>query len=68
MNEGLAMLAAQPEVLFTHPSLMGGDYDKIRQPSLQDGVRRLTCFSPRDDPVHLPSIMSVAIQLSRLDR
>ena len=68
MDEGLAMLAAQPEVLFTYPSLMGGDYDKIRQPSLQDGVRRLTCFSPRDDHAHLVSNTSVAIQYPRPDR
>jgi len=61
------MLATQLAVLFTHLSLMG-DYDKIRRPSLLDGVWHLTRFSPRDDPVHLPSIMSVAIQLSRLDR
>jgi len=45
-----------------------GDYDKIGQPSLQDGVRRLTRFSPRDDPVQLSSSTSVAIQLPRLDR
>jgi len=61
MDERRTMLAVQPEVLFTYPSLMG-DYDKIGQPSLQDGVRCLTCFSPRDDPVHLPSSTSVAIQ------
>jgi len=61
------MLTAQPEVLFTYPSLMG-DYKKIRWPSLQDGVGCLTCFSPRDDPVQLPSSTSVAIQLPRLDR
>ena len=42
------MLAAQPEVLFTYPS-QAGDYDKIGQPSLQDGVRRLTRCSPRDN-------------------
>jgi len=66
MDEGQAMLAAQPEVLFTYPSLMG-DYDKIRQPSLQDGVRRLTSFCPRDNHVQLPSNTSVAIQLPRPD-
>jgi len=48
MDEGRAMLAAQPEVLFTYPTLTG-DYYKIRWPSLHDGVRRLTRFSPRDD-------------------
>ena len=56
----------QPEVLFTYPSLMG-DYNKIWWPSLQDGVGLLTCFSPRDDPVQLPSSMSVAIQFPRQD-
>jgi len=44
-----------------------GDYDKIRRPSLQDGVGLLTRFSPRDDPVQLPSSTSVAIQLPRQD-
>jgi len=60
MDEGRAMLTEQPEVLFTYPSLMG-DYDKIGRPLLQDGVGRLTRFSPRDDPVQLPSSTSVAI-------
>jgi len=45
-----------------------GNYDKIGRPSLQDGVGRLTRFSPRDDPVQLPSSTSVAIQLPLLDR
>jgi len=54
------MLAAQLEVLFTYPTPMG-DYDKIGRPSLQDGVGRLTRFSPRDDHVQLPSSTSVAI-------
>jgi len=58
------MLAAQPEVLFTYPSQIE-DYDKIRRPSLQDGC--LTRFSPRDDPVQLPSSTSVVIQLPRPD-
>jgi len=61
------MLTEQPEVLFTYPSPMG-DYDKIRRPSLQDGVGRLTRFSPRDDTVQLPSSTSVAIQLPRPDQ
>jgi len=56
---------AQPEVLFTYPSLMG-DYDKIRRPSLQDGC--LTRFSPLDDPVQLTYSLSVAIQLPQPDR
>ena len=64
MDEGRAMLAAQPEVLFTHPTLMG-DYDKIGCPSLHDGVGYLTCFSPRDDH---DKVMSVAIQRLRQDR
>ena len=54
------MLAAQSEVLFTYPTPTG-DYDKIGRSSLQDGVGRLTCFSPRDDHVQLPSSTSVAI-------
>jgi len=58
------MLAAQPEVLFTYPTPTG-DYDKIGRPSLQDGVGRLTCFSPRDDH---GKVASVAIQRLRLDR
>ena len=66
MDKGQAMLAAQPEVLFTYPSPMG-DYDKIGRPSLQNGVGRLTRFSPRDDPVQLPSSTSVAIQDPRQD-
>jgi len=45
-----------------------GDYDKIGRPSRQDGVGRLTRFSPRDDPVQLPSSTSMAIQLPQLDR
>jgi len=53
MDEGRAMLAAQPEVLFTYRSPMR-DYDKIRRPSLQHGVGLLIRFSPRDDPVQLP--------------
>ena len=60
------MLTEQP-VLFTYPSPME-DYDKIGRPSLQDGVGRLTRFSPRDDPVQLPSSTSVAMQLPRPDR
>ena len=35
-----------------------GDYDKIWRPSLQDGVGRLTRFSPWDDHAHLPSSTS----------
>ena len=66
MDEGRAMLTEQPEVLFTYPSLMGY-YNKIGWPSLLDGVGRLTRFSPRDDPVQLPSRTSVAIQLPRQD-
>ena len=66
MDEGRAILAAQPEVLSTYPSQMG-DYDKIRRPSLQDGVGRLTRFSPRDYPVQLSSSTSVTIQLPRPD-
>jgi len=67
MDEGRAMLTAQPEMLFTYPSPMK-DYDKIGRPSLQDGVGRLTRFSTRDDPVQLPSSTSVTIQLPRPDR
>ena len=48
MDEGRAMLAAQPEVLFTYPSVMG-DYNKIRWPSLQDGVGRPS-FLPAGQP------------------
>jgi len=58
MDEGRAILTAHPEVLFTYPSPMG-DYDKIGRPSLQDGVRRLTRFSPREDPVQLSSSENV---------
>jgi len=58
------MLDAQPEVLFTYPTLTG-DYDKIGRPSLQDGVGRLTRFSPRDNH---DKVVSVAIQRLRLDR
>ena len=67
MDKGQTMLAAQLEVLFTYPTPTG-DYNKIRRPSLQDGVRRLTRFSPRDDHVQLPSSTSVAIQHPRQDR
>jgi len=63
MDEELAMLAAQPEVLFTYPSPMG-DYDKIGWPSLQDRVRCLTRFSPRDDH---DKVGSVAIQRPQPD-
>jgi len=48
MDEGRAMLAAHPQVLFTYPNPTG-DYDKIGWPSLHDGVGCLTRFSPRDD-------------------
>jgi len=58
MDEGWAMLAAQLEVLFTYPS-PAGDHNKIRQPSLQDRVRRLTRCSPRDDN---DKVASVTIQ------
>ena len=58
------MLAAQPEVLFTYPTPTG-DYDKIGRPSLQDGVGRLTRFSPRDDH---GKVVSVEIQRLRPDR
>ena len=51
------MLAAQPEVLFKYPATV--DYDKIGRPSLQDGVRRLTRFSPREDH---GKVVSVVIQ------
>ena len=61
------MFTAQPEVLFTYLSPMG-DYDKIGWPSLQDGVGRLTRFSPWDNPVQLPSSTSVVIQFPRPDR
>jgi hypothetical protein len=64
MDEGQAMLAAQPEMLFTYPTPKG-DYNKIRRPSLEDGVRRLACFSPRDDH---GKVVSVSIQRPRLDR
>jgi len=63
MDEGLAMLAAQPEVLFTYPTPTG-DYKKIRRPSLHDGVRRLTRVSPRDEH---GKVASVAIQRLRPD-
>jgi len=33
MDEVRAMIAAQPQVLFTYPNPMG-DYDKIGRPSL----------------------------------
>ena len=42
-EEDQAMLAAQPEVLFTYPTPTG-DYDKIWRPSLQYGV---SLVSPR---------------------
>ena len=61
------MHTEQAEVFFTYPFPMG-DYDKIGWSSLQDRVGRLTRFSPRDDPVQLPSSTSVAIQLPRPDR
>ena len=63
MDEGLAMLAAQPEVLFTYPTPMG-DYDKIGRPSLHDGVGCLTRFSPRDEH---GKVASVCIQRLRPD-
>jgi len=65
MHEGLAMLTAQPEVHFTYSTLTG-DYDKIGQPSLQDGVAsgRLTCFSPQDNH---GKVVSVSIQRPRPD-
>ena len=58
MDKELSMLATQPEVLFTYPTPTG-DYDKIGRPSLQDGVRRLTRFSPREDH---GKVVSVVIQ------
>ena len=61
MDEGRSMLAAQPEVLFTYPTPTG-DYDKIGRPSLQDGVGRLTRFSPRDNH---GKVVSVTIQHRR---
>jgi len=64
MDEGRAMLAAQPEVLFTYPTPTG-DYDKIGRPSLQDGVGRLARFSPRDDH---GKVVSVSIQRPQPDR
>jgi len=64
MDEGRAMLAAQPEVLFTCPTTTG-DYDKIGRPSLQDGVGRLARFSPRDNH---GKVASVSIQRPRPDR
>ena len=57
MDKEQAMLAAHLEVFFTYPT-QTGDYDKIRRPSLQDRVRRLTRFSPRDDH---GKVVSVAI-------
>ena len=50
--------AWQLEVLFTYPTPTM-DYDKIRRPSLQDGVGRLARFSPRDDH---GKVVSVSIQ------
>jgi hypothetical protein len=38
--------------------------DKIRRPSLQDGVGRLTRFSPRDDNGKVASVASSAPDLS----
>jgi len=58
------MLAAQLEVLITYLTLTR-DYNKIRQPSLQDGVGCLTRFSPRDDH---GKVTSVSIQRPRPDR
>ena len=58
------MLAAQLEVLFTYPTPTG-DYDKMGWPSLEDGVGRLTRFSPRDDH---DKVASVVIQRPRPDR
>jgi len=66
MDEERDMLAAQQEVLFTYPTPTG-DYDKIGRPSLQDGVGRLTRFSPRGDHAHLASSTSAAIQHPRPD-
>ena len=63
-GEGRAMLAAQPEVLFTYPTPTG-DYDKIGRPSLHDKVRRFTRFFPRDDH---DKVVSVTIQRLQLDR
>ena len=65
-GEGRAMLAAQPEVLFTYPTPTG-DYNKIRWPSLHDRVGRLTRLSPRDNHGKVVSV-SVAIQRLRPDR
>jgi len=64
MDKGQAMLAAQPEMLFTHPTPTG-DYNKIGLPSLHDRVGRLTCFSPRDDH---GKVVSVTIQRLQPDR
>jgi len=64
MDEEWAMLAAQPEVLFTYP-IPTGDNDKIGRTSLQDGVGRLVCFSPRDNHV---KVVSVSIQRPRPDQ
>jgi len=63
MDEGRALLAAQLEVLFTHPTPTG-DYDKIGRPSLQGGVGCLARFSPRDDH---GKVVSVSIQRPRPD-
>jgi len=63
MDEGRAMLAAQPEVLFTYPTPTG-DYDKIDRPSLQDGNGRLARFSPWD---YHGKVASVSIQRPQPD-
>jgi len=58
MMAGAAAVAEAPRGSWTTQEgdyrgcLPMGDYDKIGRPSLQDGVGRLTRFSPRDDPVH----------------
>ena len=67
MDKEGAMLAAQLEATFTYHTPMG-DYYKIGRPSLQDGVGRLTRFSPWDNHAHLASSTSVAIQHPRPDR
>jgi len=61
MDEGRAILAVHPEVIFTYPTPTG-DYDKIRRPSLHDGVGRLTCFSPRDDHGNVASVTIQRLQ------
>jgi len=63
-REANARSAVGNTLYIPHPD---GRLQQDRVALVQDGVRRLIRFSPRDDTVQLPSSTSVAIQLQRPD-